>query len=124
MRYSVKQCAAALVAALRQKPDSEQKKTVRRFLFLLRKHGLWQRRMFILKEAERQYLRERNASKVVIASAAPVAPKTRQEIKRIVGRNAFWQETIEPGLLAGLKILINDEMLIDATGKRQVERMF
>lgn len=124
MRHSVKQYASALVAAVKGKSDSEQREAIRRFITLLRKRGLWSRRMLMLKEAERQYLKEAGAVKVSLASAAPLAPETRREIERVLGKNILWQERTDPGILAGIKILVNEELLIDATAKRQIERMF
>lgn len=124
MPYSSRQYASALVAALKGKSDSEQKEAIRRFIALLRKRGLWSRRMLMLKETERQYLKEAGAAKVSLASAAPLAPETRRGIERVLGKNILWQERIDPGLLAGIKILVNEELLIDATAKRQIERMF
>lgn len=124
MKYSVKQYAAALVAALREKSDSEQRETARRFFVLLHRHGLWSRRLLILKEVERQFLKEHDARKVAVAAALPLSSKTRREIERTVGKNIFWQETVEPELLAGIKILVDDEILIDASAKRYVKRLF
>lgn len=124
MRYSVKQYAAAFTSALGGKSVSEQKELSRRFLLVLQRHGLWSRRMPIIKEVERQYFKERGTRKVAVAAAAPLTAETRQEIERIIGKNIFWQETVEPELLAGMKILIDEEVLIDATGKTRLEKLF
>mgnify|MGYP003394656396 FL=1 len=62
--------------------------------------------------------------KVRIESAAPVSAQLKKEISEILGKKIVLEEKTRPDLLAGIKILVDDELLIDATGKRQLERIF
>jgi F0F1-type ATP synthase delta subunit len=124
MKYSAKQYAAALVAAVRGKSSSEQKEVMRRFFLLILRHGLWSRRALIIKEVKRQYLKELGMREVLVSAPEPLNSGTRKEIKRVIGKNIFWQEAVEPELLAGLKILIDEEVLIDASGKTQLDKLF
>jgi F0F1-type ATP synthase delta subunit len=45
------------------------------------------------------------------------------EIKKKVGEGSHIKEVVDEEVLGGLKILINDEMVIDGTYKTRINRM-
>lgn len=124
MKYSSKQYASVLLSILEGKSEKDRKKILRKFIAVLAKNRDLTRLGAILRETEREYLQRSDLRKVVVESVSPVNSALRKEIERAVGGKTWWQEKINPELLAGIRILINDETLIDASGKRQVEKMF
>lgn len=123
MKLSTKQYASALHRAISGKSEIERKHIIRNFLFILQKNRDWQRLGLILKEVERLYLRESGLRKVEVETASPVK-NLRNELEMILGKNIFMKEKINPEILAGIKILIDDEFLIDASAKGRVDKMF
>lgn len=117
--------AEALRAACAEhRSPKERQEIFRRFLNLLWRNHDTSKLAGILKDVERLELRARGLQKIEIASVAPLSPGLRREIKEIVGRKNVINEVLREELLAGIRVLINDEFLIDASGKRQLERMF
>lgn len=124
MRYSTRQYAAALLASLKGRTEAQQQRLLGRFLVLVGRKGDSRRLGLILREVERQNLRERGLKKVLAETPDPVTPRIKKEIEKILGKNILLQEKIDPGLVAGIKILINDEILIDASARAQLRRLF
>lgn len=124
MKYSTKQYASVLLSVLADKSEKDRKEVLRKFVAVLAKNRDLARLGAILRETEREYLRQTGMQKVLAESASPIDPSLRKEIEHAVGGKIWWQEKVNPELLAGIKILINGETLIDASGKRQIEKMF
>lgn len=124
MKYRVIQYAEALHAALKNVPVSKQKELMRQFAALLTRHRMSAKSGLIVAAYEKIVLRESGMRKVNIESAAPVTERLKKEIGKILGEKIFIQEETHPELLAGIKILVDNELLIDASAKRQVERIF
>ncbi len=124
MRYTVQQYASALYQAVRGKSKEEEKETIRRFMEILQRCRETPKLARILRSIEEIYLREHGLKKVAVESASPLSEEVRVEIERILGKEISLHETVSPTLGAGVKILVNDELLIDASAKRQIERLF
>jgi F0F1-type ATP synthase delta subunit len=60
---------------------------------------------------------------VVLTSARPLEKAVVVEIKKKVGEGSHIKEVVDEEVLGGLKILINDEMVIDGTYKTRINRM-
>lgn len=124
MRYSIQHYAAALLEALEKKSEREKKEIIKRFFTVLQKHSAFPRLPYILKEIERGSLKRLRLRKVFIESAGEISSEIKHEIKKSFDDKVFLQEKINPKLLAGIRILIDDEVLIDASGKRRLQRLF
>lgn len=123
MRYSPKQYAAALNVALKGKNVSERRDVIKGLLGILRKNRDSAKLSRILKDLEMQHLRELGLRKVRVESASPLPPKVKSEIKDIFKKDVYLEEEINPELLAGLRILIDEELFIDASAKRRIGEM-
>lgn len=123
MRYRVAQYAEALFGTLEDKNEKERRAIARRFGALLARHRMLGKADAILSAYEKIILRARGARKIMIESAAPVSASLKKEIKKILGAKIYFEEKENPALLAGIKILMDDELLIDASGRRQIDRM-
>lgn len=124
MHYSVSHYAFALKEALKGKSEKERKEILKRFLLLLRRNHASSRLARILQKYEYVVLKESGLSKVRIESPAPLKADVRREISKAVGKKVILQEEIRTELLGGIKILIDDEVLIDASASHQLEKLF
>lgn len=124
MKYRVTQYAEALHAVLRDAPAGKHKEIMRRFAEMLARHRMSGKSDFIVAAYEKIVLRESGMRKVKIETATPVRAPLKKEIEGILGKKILLEEEVNPELLAGVKILVDDELLIDASAKRQLGRIF
>lgn len=124
MNYATGQYAAALRVALADASASERPAMIRRFLALLRKNRDTRRLGAILRKVEKQSLADQGLQKVSVASTSPLAPETKKEIAAALEKKPLWEETVDPAMLGGVRILIDDELLVDASARRRLDRMF
>lgn len=124
MRYSIKQYALALLTSLERKKGKERKKIICNFLNLLTGSGDQTKLELIIKEAEKTARRKRGIYKVELTSPTKISAKLKKEIEKIIGKKIIFAEKIDAEVSAGLKILIEDETLIDATAKSQIAKIF
>lgn len=124
MKYSIHQYARALYETLRKSPEEKRKEVFRRFYTLLlkdRKSAIVDR---VLAEVERMYRKEKDVHKMIIESASGVSAGTKKEIMRAAGERIIVQENINPALMGGVTFFIDDEILIDASARRQLSKLF
>lgn len=124
MKYSSRIYATALAEALDGKPKEEQKQIANRFLQIVYKNRDKQKLGRILEETEKIILIKTDTAKVRLESVEPVSAKLKHEIKEVINKNVLFSEKIKPELLAGIKILINDELLIDASAQSRLNKIF
>ncbi len=131
MKYTNKQYASGLLETLLGKPEKKQKEIVRRFLLILTKNRDWSRLEGILDEAEKICLKEAGLKKVYLETPSPVYPALKKEIQKILGeaelssgKKIFFSAKTNPALFGGVRILIDNELLIDASAKRQLDKIF
>lgn len=124
MRYTPRQYAAAFVAALKGKKRDEQREMIRRLLSLVSKRGDSPRLGLILNEIEKKYFKDAGVKKVDVESVSPLSAAVKKEIEAVIGGDIFLREKITPGLLAGMKLLVDDETLIDASAEAQLKKLF
>ena len=125
MRYSIKQYAVAFHDALEKAETKEERKEmIRRFMFLLRKHRASANLERIIAAFDKHYLTSRGLKKIEIQTPSGLDEKTRREISTLAGEKAMIDEIIQSELLAGIRIMIDNELLIDASGKKRLERLF
>ncbi len=124
MKYSPRQYAESLYLALDKKSDRQRRDLWKRVLLLLRRNGDMAKLPAILRSFEKVYLEKEGLQKVEIETVSPLSADLEKEIKNILGKKLLISKKLNPGLLAGLTIMINDEILIDASAKRQLDNIF
>lgn len=124
MRYTTGQYASALTEALADASAATRPQMIRRFMQMLRKNRDTRRLAAIMRKMEKQSLADQGMQKVAVASASPLAPEIKKEIAAGLDKKPLWEETVDPAMLAGIRILIDDELLIDASARRRLDRMF
>lgn len=123
MKYSNKQYTEALWQALSGKSSTKQKEIIKAFVKLLSRSGDFCRLPLIVQKLEKKYRADQDISKVNIEYPDKTIPAIKKQIKNILGKKIIWEEKTNPALFAGVKIVINDEILVDATAKRQLDQM-
>lgn len=124
MKYTIYTYVKALLDCIENKSEQERKENIRRFLFFLQKNKDLSKLPAIVREFEKKYLNKIGFKKVYLESASPVSEETINKIQNILGKDIFFIKKINYDLLAGIKILINDEFLIDSTAKRHLNNFF
>lgn len=95
-----------------------------RFLALVRKNGDSPRLQLIIYAFEKEYLRNSKLRRVDVEMASAAPESVKKEIKDILNGNVVFFEKENPELGAGIRITIDGEIMIDASAKRQIEKMF
>ena len=124
MKYTNGQYAEALIAALDGKTNAERRKIAGRFFRALARHRALSRLNRVILEAERRRRRRDGLLKVDVGAAAPLRPKSRLMLEKILGKKTVISETVQEELGAGVRILINEEKLIDASARRKLSEIF
>ena len=124
MKYRVSQYAEALVAATEGKGEAEQKRIVKRFADLLARHRMIGKARMICVAYEKIVLRKKGMRSVWIETAIPASEKIKKDIQAMLGKNIHIEATTNPDVLGGITIVVDDEILIDASVRRQMENMF
>jgi F0F1-type ATP synthase delta subunit len=121
-RYTPKQYATALFESLQEK-GVKADAVVKSFAGVVAKNydrALLPKIIMQLKKLERS---KGGIHEVVLTSARPLEKAVVVEIKKKVGEGSHIKEVVDEEVLGGLKILINDEMVIDGTYKTRINRM-
>lgn len=123
MKYTIQQYGEALCALLYKKSDAERRVILANLFSLLRKNRELQRLNLILQETERRLLKKEKTRKVEVETPSPLSENIKKEIDKVLGKGALLKERIVPDLLAGMRILVDGEVLIDATAKRRLYKL-
>lgn len=124
MKYRPEQYAEALLAACQEKSDEEQKRIVKRFVELLVRHQATGKTHAICEGYEKLVLQKEGMRSVRLETTGGVSEKLKNEIHSILGKHIYIEEVANPDLLGGVKIIIDNEILIDASARRQMEDLF
>ncbi|HEY4510502.1 MAG TPA: F0F1 ATP synthase subunit delta [Candidatus Paceibacterota bacterium] len=124
MRYQESIYAKALLRALEEKDESEIKKILKNFMAILLKNNDFSHLNSILGKVEKLYLTEEGVEKIYVESASPLSKNLREEIESALGKKVLINEKVRPGLLAGVRIILNEEILIDATAAQRLAKIF
>ncbi len=124
MKYTAGQYAEALVEVLEMSGEKGRSRIAASFLRVLRRNGETAKIFSILREAERLYYRRNKLRKIELESAAPLSDSIRKEVQHAIPGGVITKEAVDPSLLGGIKILVDDEILIDASARRQLMKLF
>lgn len=127
MKYSVHDYSKALAAAASE-PKANAATIEKNFLALVRRNGDEGRLKKILDESGR-LMRSRagvNAPgrDVLIESARPLGKSQEALIKNLLKSGDVVRRRTDPGLVAGVKITVNDEMQFDGTLAAKLDSLF
>jgi F0F1-type ATP synthase delta subunit len=132
MKYSVHDYAKALDGAIADstaEPVAKKEVIVKNFLELIRKNNDEGHMKKILDEAAR-LARGRGRGKadamrqVTIQSARPLSKAQEKMVQSFLRVNDIVEYEIDLELVAGVKIIVNDEMQFDGTMKAKLDSLF
>ena len=123
MKYSVQNYAKALVATI-EDPKADKGAIVKNFLALVRKNGDETRLKNIIQEASRLSRGKGGVREVTIASARPLEKSQEKLLEKFIKPGDVVSYTTDPDLVAGVKIIVNDEMQFDGSMKAKLDRLF
>jgi F0F1-type ATP synthase delta subunit len=124
MIYSPQHYAEALYEALEGKEGSKRAEVLKRFSEMLEKNHQQHLVTSILVRYEKVFLQRNNLRKVDIESASPLEDNVRKDIENILGGDILLTEEVNKQLVAGLTILIDDDVYIDASARTQINNLF
>ncbi|HVS79896.1 MAG TPA: F0F1 ATP synthase subunit delta [Candidatus Paceibacterota bacterium] len=124
MRYSARQYAEALHKALEEKKGGERAEALTRFAALIRRNGDKSLLERILIQYERIDLEKSGTVKAEVETPEALAPHVRREIEKAIGKPVMLMEKSDPSLIAGIRILLNDTLRIDASARTMIAGLF
>ena len=124
MKYTNKQYASSLISAIADKSGEEKKQALVNFINILKKNGDISKRSQILEEVRREYFKQNGLYKVDVETVSTPPENLAQQIEEKLGGKIAISNKENPDILGGIKILIDDETLIDASVKTQISRVF
>ncbi len=124
MKYRPEQYAEALYGTLEGKSPAEQKELIQRFSLILRKNKDSAKIPLILTHFEKKYTEANGLTKIHLESAHPITPLVKAEVEKVLGNKAFIKESVNPNLLAGIRILLDDSVFIDSSALHHINNLF
>ncbi|RME59275.1 hypothetical protein D6779_04675 [Candidatus Parcubacteria bacterium] len=126
MKYPSSYYARALAEVLATDNLSEeaQARICQRFLALLTRHGMRARAKKILREAERLLLARTGRRKVDIEFARTPQESADKLFGSFLKSSDVVTTRLNPALIAGVRLTINDTMRLDCSLKRKLQQMF
>lgn len=124
MTFTPRQYATALLDSLTEGPIALQETYIKNFFVLLRKHKKYSLLPAIVTQLEKISNMKEGLTKVTVESAAPLTDVLRKHITYTIGGKVLLEEKVERDLLAGIKFIINDSILIDASGESRIKTLF
>jgi len=121
----VKLYAKALAEIILQKhTPAEEKKIVDNFLKLLEKSGMEKKAKEIITLAEDFILRKQGNSKITFETARKASALQKKLLQSIAKEGDIVNERISPELIAGVKIIINNEKQFDGSLQKKLQNIF
>jgi F0F1-type ATP synthase delta subunit len=121
MKYSAYMYAKALVEVLSD-PKVNDESAAQNFLALVKKNNDEGHLKKILEEASRFARGRGGVRKVTVESARELKVTQKDLVKRFIKPGDVVEERIDPELIAGIRIILNDELQFDGSLKNKLNR--
>ncbi len=122
MKYKAKNYAEALSDLMLEK-KVEDKKIVDSFLEFLEKNRDIGKAKEIIALAEALFIKKTGRRKVVVETARRIKPKQKELLDSIMQKGDIVDEKINKDLIAGIKIIINNDQL-DLSMQKKLQNIF
>ena len=119
----VKLYAKALAEIISQKP-ADEKKIINNFVKLLVNTGYERKSKEILDLAEDLLLAKQGKRKITFETARKTTSSQKKLLEKFVNKGDVVKEKINPELIAGVKIIINDNKQFDASMLSKLQNIF
>ncbi len=126
MKYSLNNYAEALASAVANATDAPRRDAaVRNFAALLKKSGDDVHADKIIGATERLLRKKEGSHEIVLESARPLESRNFQALSvAFAGAKDLISPRVNPGLVAGVRIVMDGERELDISLKGKLDRMF
>ena len=121
MKYPAHIYAKALAEVIN---DKDSAKIVKNFLEFVRKNGDEMHLRKILEEAARFARGKAGIRKVSVESARTLSPAQEKEMAKFLRSGDVVEHTIDSELIAGVRLVVNDEMQFDGSLRGKLDNVF
>ena len=121
MKYAPAEYAEAFLEAGGEKPPAE---IVRNFFRTLRKNGDLGALPKVLRKVEVLHYSKAGLLKIEVITARDINKDIEPQLKKRFGKKAEIRFEINPEIIGGIILRINDELVIDASVKRRIDKLF
>jgi len=115
---------AKALAEVLAKKSVDEKKVTNNFVKLLVSAGLEKKSKEILEMAEEMLLVKRGNKKIVFETARKITAGQKKILEGISKKGDLVKEKINPELIAGVKIIINNNKQFDSSMKSKLQKIF
>ncbi len=115
MKYPAHIYAKAFVETMAEAPKAKREAIARNFIAVVRKNGDEVSLKKILEEAARLERARTGIRKVTFESARPLTAAQRKKLIRFAAKGDVIEERVDPGLVAGMRIFLDDEREFDGS---------
>ncbi|MDP1706417.1 MAG: F0F1 ATP synthase subunit delta [bacterium] len=122
MKQSSRVYAQGFVAACSEGVSLEV--TIKNLVRLVDRNNDWVKWPKILAAVAKEWRRQNNERSVVLESARPLSAVAKKEIIAKLEKSDQVTERINPALLAGFRLIADEEEIFDASLKRKLDSLF
>ncbi len=126
MKYSAELYAKAFAAAAAAGTLSPAEKTklVKNFLAAIAKNNDTHELAKIYAAAEKMLREKTGVRKIVVESARKITQSPREILGKLLRASDMVETKIDPALIAGIKIIVNDDEEFDGSLARKLQKLF
>lgn len=122
MRYSPRQYAQALYESLKEVKEDEVDLVFKNFYSILLRNNDLKLINKIIEKIEEIDKEERGVMEVEVTGAKEIDKDLVSKLRNLIGKKTEIKEKVDPSLIGGLKIQIND-LLIDGSIKAKLNKL-
>ena len=125
MHYKPQFYARALSESLHARMSEKEKESlVKNFVARVLRHGDGEDLKKIIAEVERMIREKQGIRKVTIETARPQKFNAHKLFGKFLEKSDVVEMIMNPNLVAGVKIIVNDEQELDMTLKSKLQKLF
>lgn len=124
MRYSPEIYAKSFFEVLEISKASAYESILKRFLAVVSKNGDQSRINAIIEAFERLVVKSNGGKIVEIITARDVSPAEQSKLKKLFSTNDLIKTSIDPKLVAGVRVELNGELELDYSLAKRFRKMF
>lgn len=122
--YSPNIFAKSFLKVLKNTPSKKYDIVIANFIKTLKKYGAIKDTPKILKSIRKINAEDKNINLIEIETARGLDAKSINAIKKMFKKNDEFSEKINPEIIAGVKIIINNEFVLDGSLRRKLKNLF
>ena len=124
MKYSPKNYAVALNQALEGKPETKKGAILKNFLAVLKKNGDQRLARKILEIFKGLVVRQKGGHHVLVELARENPDSSTQSILKKFGEKDWVETSINPSLVAGIRVTLDGEQELDNSLAKKLHKLF